>query len=594
MGIANVIALLSGVSLFLFGMLLMGDGLKNVAGNQLEMVLYKLSGTPIKGVLLGTGVTAVIQSSSATSVMVVGFVNSGMMKVKQAIGVILGAILGTSITGWIICLSSIDGGSSTWLQLLSTATLTGVIALVGIYLRMFCRSRLKQHVGDILMGFAILMTGMSAMSSAVEPLRESETFINLLTSFSNPFLGIIAGMAITCILQSASATVGILQALSVTGAISFEVALPIIMGIAIGAAVPVLLSALGAGVSGKRTAFVYLLIDVIGVVFWAVVFYSLNAIFHFDIMDATVNMVSVSLINTIFRLLTVILLAPFIGILEKIVVFLFRENPEDAEETAEIDRLEERFIDHPAIALEQSHNAVCSMARKARKNLARAMEVVYNYSDERYKVIQTKEEVIDRYEDKLGTYLVKLTGKELSDDQSREISKILHTIGDFERIGDHAVNISNAAREIFDKKLKFSKIAEKELGIITAAVQKVVALATDAFTNNDIETAKEVEPLEQVIDNLCDEIKIRHIKRVQNGECTLDHGFVFNDLLTNFERIADHCSNVAVAMIELSVDSFDTHEYLSRVKTIATEAFSRKYNEYCKEFSLSQEEFNLS
>ena len=594
MGIANAIALLSGVSLFLFGMLLMGDGLKNVAGNQLEMVLYKLSGTPIKGVLLGTGVTAVIQSSSATSVMVVGFVNSGMMKVKQAIGVILGAILGTSITGWIICLSSIDGGSSTWLQLLSTATLTGVIALVGIYLRMFCRSRLKQHVGDILMGFAILMTGMSAMSSAVEPLRESETFINLLTSFSNPFLGIIAGMVITCILQSASATVGILQALSVTGAISFEVALPIIMGIAIGAAVPVLLSALGAGVPGKRTAFVYLLIDVIGVVFWAIVFYSLNAIFHFDIMDATVNMVSVSLINTIFRLLTVILLAPLIGVLEKIVVFLFRENPEDAEETAEIDRLEERFISHPAIALEQSHNAVCSMARKARKNLARAMEVVYNYSDEKYKVIQTKEEVIDRYEDKLGTYLVKLTGKELSDDQSREISKILHTIGDFERIGDHAVNISNAAREIFDKKLKFSKIAEKELGIITAAVQKVVALATDAFTNNDIETAKEVEPLEQVIDNLCDEIKIRHIKRVQNGECTLDHGFVFNDLLTNFERIADHCSNVAVAMIELSVDSFDTHEYLSRVKTIATEAFSRKYNEYCKEFSLSQEEFNLS
>ncbi len=594
MGIANAIALLSGVSLFLFGMLLMGDGLKNVAGNQLEMVLYKLSGTPIKGVLLGTGVTAVIQSSSATSVMVVGFVNSGMMKVKQAIGVILGAILGTSITGWIICLSSIDGGSSTWLQLLSTATLTGVIALVGIYLRMFCRSRLKQHVGDILMGFAILMTGMSAMSSAVEPLRESETFINLLTSFSNPFLGIIAGMVITCILQSASATVGILQALSVTGAISFEVALPIIMGIAIGAAVPVLLSALGAGVPGKRTAFVYLLIDVIGVVFWAIVFYSLNAIFHFDIMDATVNMVSVSLINTIFRLLTVILLAPLIGVLEKIVVFLFRENPEDAEETAEIDRLEERFISHPAIALEQSHNAVCSMARKARKNLARAMEVVYNYSDEKYKVIQTKEEVIDRYEDKLGTYLVKLTGKELSDDQSREISKILHTIGDFERIGDHAVNISNAAREIFDKKLKFSKIAEKELGIITAAVQKVVALATDAFTNNDIETAKEVEPLEQVIDNLCDEIKIRHIKRVQSGECTLDHGFVFNDLLTNFERIADHCSNVAVAMIELSVDSFDTHEYLSRVKTIATEAFSRKYNEYCKEFSLSQEEFNLS
>ena len=582
----TVINLLCGVALFLFGMLLMGDGLKNVAGNKLEVVLYKLTNTPIKGVILGTGVTAVIQSSSATSIMVVGFVNSGMMKVRQAIGIVLGAILGTSITGWIICLSDVGGGASDWLQLLSTATLTGIIAVVGIILRMFCKSRTKQHVGDIMMGFAILMTGMSAMSGAVEGLRESQAFINILTSFSNPFLGILAGTLITCVLQSASATIGILQALSMTGAVSFEVALPIVMGIAIGAAVPVLLSALGTNISGKRTAFVYLLIDVIGAVFWATVFYTVNAFVHFGFMSHTMNMVDVALMNTLFRLLTVVLLAPFIKVLEKIVSFIFKEDPEDAEETAEIDRLEERFIAHPAIALEQSNNAVCSMARKARKNLSRAFELIYDYSDDKYRVIQNKEDVIDRYEDKLGTYLVKLTGRELTDEQGREISKILHTIGDFERIGDHAVNFADIAREINEKHLKFSDAAQKEIDVVTSAVSEVVILATDAFINNDIELARRVEPLEEVIDGLCDEMKLRHVKRLQLGECTLDHGFVYNDLLNNYERIADHCSNIAVAMIELDRDLFDTHEYLNRVKTAFETTFRRYYNEYSEQYKI--------
>lgn len=582
----TVINLLCGVALFLFGMLLMGDGLKNVAGNKLEVVLYKLTNTPIKGVILGTGVTAVIQSSSATSIMVVGFVNSGMMKVRQAIGIVLGAILGTSITGWIICLSDVGGGASDWLQLLSTATLTGIIAVAGIILRMFCKSRTKQHVGDIMMGFAILMTGMSAMSGAVEGLRESQAFINILTSFSNPFLGILAGTLITCVLQSASATIGILQALSMTGAVSFEVALPIVMGIAIGAAVPVLLSALGTNISGKRTAFVYLLIDVIGAVFWATVFYTVNAFVHFGFMSHTMNMVDVALMNTLFRLLTVVLLAPFIKVLEKIVSFIFKEDPEDAEETAEIDRLEERFIAHPAIALEQSNNAVCSMARKARKNLSRAFELIYDYSDDKYRVIQNKEDVIDRYEDKLGTYLVKLTGRELTDEQGREISKILHTIGDFERIGDHAVNFADIAREINEKHLKFSDAAQKEIDVITSAVSEVVILATDAFINNDIELARRVEPLEEVIDGLCDEMKLRHVKRLQLGECTLDHGFVYNDLLNNYERIADHCSNIAVAMIELDRDLFDTHEYLNRVKTAFETTFRQYYNEYSEQYKI--------
>ena len=582
----TVINLLCGVALFLFGMLLMGDGLKNVAGSKLEVVLYKLTNTPLKGVILGTGVTAVIQSSSATSIMVVGFVNSGMMKVRQAIGIVLGAILGTSITGWIICLSDVGGGASDWLQLLSTATLTGIIAVAGIILRMFCKSRTKQHVGDIMMGFAILMTGMSAMSGAVEGLRESQAFINILTSFSNPFLGILAGTLITCVLQSASATIGILQALSMTGAVSFEVALPIVMGIAIGAAVPVLLSALGTNISGKRTAFVYLLIDVIGAVFWAAVFYTVNAFVHFGFMSHTMNMVDVALMNTLFRLLTVVLLAPFIKVLEKIVSFIFKEDPEDAEETAEIDRLEERFIAHPAIALEQSNNAVCSMARKARKNLSRAFELIYDYSDDKYRVIQNKEDVIDRYEDKLGTYLVKLTGRELTDEQGREISKILHTIGDFERIGDHAVNFADIAREINEKHLKFSDAAQKEIDVVTSAVSEVVILATDAFINNDIELARRVEPLEEVIDGLCDEMKLRHVKRLQLGECTLDHGFVYNDLLNNYERIADHCSNIAVAMIELDRDLFDTHEYLNRVKTAFETTFRRYYNEYSEQYKI--------
>lgn len=586
MTISNVIALLCGVSLFLFGMLLMGDGLKNVAGSKLELVLYKLSNTPLKGVLLGTGVTAVIQSSSATSVMVVGFVNSGMMKVKQAIGVVLGAILGTSITGWIICLSGVEGGGSAWLELLSTATLTGVVAVIGIILRMFCKSRVKQHLGDILIGFAVLMTGMSAMSDAVIPLRESAVFIDMITSLSNPFLGILVGMLITCVLQSASATVGILQALSITGAITFEIALPIVMGIAIGAAVPVLLSAIGASVAGKRTAFIYLIIDVLGVIIWGSVFYAVDAIVDFSFMKTTMDMVTIALMNTLFRFATVLVLMPFINLLEKTVNFIFKENEEDAEEAAEIERLEERFITHPTLALEQSNYVVCSMGRKAKKNLARSISLIYDYSDDGYNKIQSKEKVIDRYEDKLGTYLVKLSKEELTDEGSRNISRILHIIGDFERIGDHAVNISNTAREISEKKLKFSTKAEKELNVVTSAVSEIVELATNAFDDNDVSIAKKVEPLEQVIDDLCDEIKMRHVKRVQQGECSLDHGFVFNDLLTNFERISDHCSNIAVAIIELQQDVFDTHKYLHNIKDKVNEQYVSDFNKYYEDYNL--------
>ena len=584
MGIADVVTLLGGIALFLFGMSLMGEGLKKVAGSRLELVLYKLSSTPLKGVLLGTGVTAVIQSSSATSVMVVGFVNSGMMKVRQAIGVIMGAIVGTSVTGWILCLSSLEGGSGV-VQLLSTEVLTGVVAVIGIILRMFNSKASNRHVGEILLGFAVLMYGMSSMSGAVSPLRESEAFIRILTSFSNPILGILVGVVFTSILQSASAAVGILQALAVTGAITFEIALPIIMGIAIGAAVPVLLSALGANLHGKRTAFIYLLIDVLGVLIWALLFYGANAIIHFTFLDAVMSSVSIALMNTLFRLATVIVLLPCIGLMEHMVELLFPDDGSAAEEQ-EMDRLEERFLQHPALSIEQSRLVTNSMAERAEGNLLMAVGLRNRWSDKDFRMVGETESVIDRYEDKLGTYLMKITSKSLSQSQSEEVSKYLHTISDFERISDHALNISEAAKEIHDKDLQFSPEACHELDVIESAVREILSIAVGAFVENDPQRAARVEPLEEIIDGLCDEMKSHHVDRLQSGSCTLNQGFVFNDLLTNYERVADHCSNIAVAIIELESDSFDTHEYLNSVRAMKSSSFARYYEEYKQEYHL--------
>ena len=582
MGASEIIGLLGGIALFLFGMAIMGDGLKKVAGSKLELVLYKLTSTPLKGVLLGTGVTAVIQSSSATSVMVVGFVNSGMMKVKQAIGVIMGAILGTSVTGWILCLSSLEGGSGV-VQLLSTEVLTGIVAVVGIILRMFTGKTSNRYVGEILLGFAVLMYGMSAMSGAVSPLRESEAFIRILTSFSNPILGILVGLAFTSVLQSASAAVGILQALAITGAVTFEVALPIVMGIAIGAAVPVLLSALGANLNGKRTAFIYLLIDVLGVLIWALLFYGANAIIHFNFLDAVMSSVSIALMNTLFRLATVIVLLPCIGLMEHMVELLFPDDGSAAEEQ-EMDRLEERFLQHPALSIEQSRLVTNSMAERAEGNLLMAVGLRNRWSDKDFRMVGETESVIDRYEDKLGTYLMKITSKSLSQSQSEEVSKYLHTISDFERISDHALNISEAAKEIHDKDLQFSPEACHELDVIESAVREILSIAVGAFVENDPQRAARVEPLEEIIDGLCDEMKSHHVDRLQSGSCTLNLGFVFNDLLTNYERVCDHCSNVAVAQIEVAQDSFDTHAYLNDLRygneTKESEQFQRRLDRY--------------
>lgn len=581
MKLSDIISLLGGVALFLFGMTLMGDGLKKVAGSRLELVLYRLSGTPLRGLLLGTGVTAVIQSSSATSVMVVGFVNSGMMKLRQAIAVILGALLGTSVTGWIVCLSTLEG--SGWTALLSTSSLSAAVAVVGIIFRMFSKSQQKRHVGDILLGFAVLMFGMQAMSGAVSPLRESESFIGLLTAFSNPLLGILAGALFTCILQSASAAVGILQALSLTGALSFAAAYPVILGIAIGAALPVLLSALGAKIDGRRTAFAYFEIEVLGVLLCGGLFYAANAIFGFGFMSMTMSAVSVAFVNTAFRFVTAVALLPMIGLLERLTCLLIKGGSESSDA---LDRLDARFLEHPALAVEQSRLTMEEMGRMAQENLTAAVKLLKSYDDAEYSRIESREDRVDLYEDKLGTYLMRVTEHELSRSENESVSKYLHTLSDFERISDHAMNVAEAARELSQKRLRLTGAAERELEVLSAAVLEVLDIASRAFFANDVELAYRVEPLEERIDVLCDEMKLQHVERLQSGECSLANGFVFNDLLANFERVADHSSNLAIATIELRSDSLDAHEYVINLKELHSHSFDRYYEEYTEKYKI--------
>lgn len=584
MGVVGIASLLGGVALFLFGMSVMGDSLKIVAGNKLEVILYKLSGTPVKGILLGTGVTAVIQSSSATSVMVVGFVNSGMMKVDQAIGIIMGAILGTSVTGWILCLNSINGQSSSIASILSTQMITSFVAVIGIILRTFMKGQQVKNIGEILLGFAILMYGMSAMSSAVSPLRESAEFISILTKFSNPFIGIIAGLILTSIIQSSSAAVGILQALAVTGAVNFDIAFPLIMGIGIGASVPVLLSSIGASVNGKRTAWIYLIIDVLGALICGSVFYILSSLSIINFTDVSMTMVMIALTNTIYRLIMVVILSPFIKILEKLVCKIFKDDETAIMDQEDMDRLETRFLNYPAIAIEQTHLTITSMAQKAKMSIYEAISLRRDFSQKKLKRINEIEDSVDRYEDKLGNYLMKITAIELNDAQTREVSKYLHSLSDFERISDHAENVGEAGEEIYTKKIIFSDKANEELMTLESALKEILSISIEAFINNDIDLAVQVEPLEELIDNICDEMKFRHIERLKNKECTLVNGFVFNDLLTNYERIADHCSNIALVVIEEKEHDLNSHEYIDAIRNKNDARFIKMYGQYKEKY----------
>lgn len=587
MGITTILALLSGVALFLFGMSLMGDGLKKAAGEKLELILYKLTNTPIKGVLLGAAVTAIIQSSSATTVMVVGFVNSGMMKVAQAIGIIMGANIGTSITGWILCLSYIEssGGIA---ELLSTATISAVVSIIGILFKMLGKRSAHKNVGQIMLGFSILMLGMQTMSGAVSPLKENEHFVNMLTMFSNPVMGILVGILFTAVLQSASASIGILQALSVTGAISFATAFPITMGIGVGAACPVLLSSIGTNKNGKRTALIYLMNDLFGMLFWSIAFYSVNAFVHFEFLDMVMTPVMIATLNTVFRVATVMLLFPFIKWIEKLVFKLVKDTQADREEQADFALLDDRFLAYPALSIRRSHTAMNGMAKKARKNILRAVGLLDNYSEERYQKVQEKENLIDKYENKLGIYLMKLAGREMTMPQTKQVSVFLRTISDFERLGDHAVSISRAANELYEKELSFSDEANYELGVLEAAVKEILDLTVAAFCDDDIGMAVKVEPLRELIEILCNELKTRHITRLRVGKCELKQGFAFNNLLTDYERIGAHCSNVAVAMIETETADYDTHKYLKSIREMNNEEYTRLYEQYEARYNINK------
>lgn len=579
----SVLSLFGGLSLFLYGMNLMGDGLKKLAGGKLESILARLTSNKLNGFLLGLVVTAVIQSSSATTVMLVGFVNSGIMKVSQTISIIMGANIGTTVTGWLLSLSGISGGEAFWLKLLKPTSFTPILAVIGIVMIMASKKERHRDLGTILIGFAILMFGMDAMSSSVSGLRDDPALTSMLLMFSNPFVGILIGLVLTAVIQSSSASVGILQALAITGAIPYATAIPIIMGQNIGDAVTPILSSLSGSREAKRVAFSCLIIKILRVAVFAPVFYILNALIGFEFMNESISAVNIAIIHTLFNVITTAFLLPFSGQIEKLSKKIIKGKKKEPDA---LDSLDERFIGIPAFAVEKSSELVGEMAKIAIESYERATGVLREYNEETIAIISEAEKTVDRYEDKISTYLVKLSAKNLSDKDSREVSKLLHCIGDIERISDHAVNICEAATEINDKKIEFSDEAKHDISVISDATKEILSLSLKALLGNDLSYAKEVEPLEQVIDRLKRKIKNNHIKRLQDGGCTVELGFILSDLLTNYERIADHCSNIAVCLLETANGSFETHEYLSHVKAEGENEFYEQYETYKKKYSL--------
>lgn len=581
MDVLSIFTLFGGLAFFLFGMNFMGDSLEKLSGGKLERILEKLTNNTIKGVLLGAGVTCIIQSSSATTVMAVGFVNSGIMKLSQAIGIIMGANVGTTITAWILSLTGIQGDSF-FLKLLKPESFSPIIAVIGIILIMLCKEGKKRDIGNILIGFAILMFGMETMSNAVQPLAEIPEFANFLTMFENPLFGVVAGAVLTATIQSSSASVGILQALTVTGAISFASAIPIIMGQNIGTCATALISCIGANKNAKRTALVHLYFNIIGTIVWLSVFYTLNAIFHFEFINQTVTPADIALVHSLFNVASTALLLPFAKQLGKLATLSIPDKGDEDD----MPFIDERFLNTPSFAVEQCKNMTNKMAELSKKNLFLAMSQIGNYSQKDDAEITENENKIDMYEDVLGTYLVKLSSKSLTIKDSNEISKILHAIGDIERIGDHAVNILDVAKEMDEKKLSFSEKAQEEINILSEAIKEIVTKTMDSFENSDVETAHKVEPLEEVIDELKAELKVRHIRRLREGRCTIELGFILQDLITNYERISDHCSNIAVCVIEIDKAAFDTHEYLHEIKTGSDTDFVKYFNEYENKYVL--------
>ena len=582
MDIFDILALIGGLCLFLFGMNIMGQALERRAGGSLRSLLRTLTTGKLAGFLTGLGVTAIIQSSSATTVMVVGFVNSGLMSLGQAINVIMGSNVGTTVTSWILSLGAIDG-SSLIVQMLKPTNFTPLLALLGIIFYMFCKSDKKKDTGMILLGFATLMFGMDAMSSAVSGLKNVPEFQNLFVMFKNPILGVLAGAVLTAIIQSSSASVGILQALAVTGQVSFAAAIPIIMGQNIGTCVTALLSSVGANKNARRTAIVHLLFNILGTAVWLLVFSIISAIFKPAILNTPTDQVGIAVCHSIFNVLCTLLLLPQSGLLEKIACKLVPDGkkPEVTEE------LDERLLATPTVALERCRMLAIDMANTANEALKGGLQSLVCYSPELAQQVKELENKTDHYEDILGTYLVKLSTQAINENDSAEAAGLLKLIGDFERIGDHATDLLYAGEELHEKKLRFSSGAQEELAVITNAVSEVADMATKAFVCNDMDTAASVEPLEQVVDSLRDTLRSRHIKRLQQGACSIEAGFVWADLLTGLERTSDHCSNIAACVIDMSHHNMNIHESLRSVKS-GDANFEKNYSIYAEKYALPE------
>ena len=598
MNLFDILTLICGLALFLYGMDVMGNALKKSAGRKLKTILGNLTSSKLKGFLLGLGVTAIIQSSSATTVMVVGFVNSGTMLLSQAVGIIMGANVGTAVTAWLTALNGIEGGAdaTAWLAYLKPDAWMPILALLGICLLMFSKRSKLKDVGTILMGFAVLMIGMSTMSDAVSGLKNDEGFKSILTMFSNPLLGVLAGTLLTAIVQSSSASVGILQALSVTGAISYGAAMPIIMGQNIGTCITALISAFGANKNGKRAAFVHLYFNVIGVVLWMLLYYLIGWILEttgifglFDLANGTaIDMWGIAAVHTIFKIFSVIILCPFTKLLEKLAMITVRGSDKKGDEYT--DMLDERLLDTPSIAIERCRTVAVHMAEMSTRPLVSSISLLDNFDPKIAQEIRDAEDKVDAYEDALGSYLVKLSSQDMDEADSHEVTKLLHMIGDLERISDHSVNLVESAEEIKDKGIIFSEYAVQELSVMCGAVIEIVTITEKSFKNLDLNTAAQVEPLEQVVDYLKDQIKLQHVIRVQKNQCTIEHGFILSDILTNLERVSDHCSNVAGCLIEMSRhDSLDLHNYLHEVKAGGKE-YKLYYDKFMEKYSIPSAE----
>ena len=585
----SILTLIGGLALFLYGMNAMGDGLAKVSGGKLEKILENLTSSPIKAVLLGAGVTAVIQSSSATTVMVVGFVNSGIMKLSQAVGVIMGANIGTTVTSWILSLTGIQSDNFI-IRMFKPSSFSPILAIIGVIFILFINDSKKKDVGTIFIGFAILMYGMDMMSSAVKPLAEVPEFTNLLLKFSNPLLGVLAGALLTAVIQSSSASVGILQALCLTGAVPFSAAIPIIMGQNIGTCITAILSAIGAKKNAKRAAAVHLYFNLIGTVIFMTVFYIINAIVGFSFFHQAATPAGIAIIHSVFNITATIILLPFAKGLEKLACLTIRDKKEDVAVSAEDKEfmiLEPRFLEKPAFAVEQSRNAARKMAEESHNALFTALKLVDKYSEDDVERVQNMEAKVDRYEDELGTYLVKLSHKDISEADSHSLSIMLHCIGDFERISDHAVNIKESAQELHKKGLKFSASAKKDLEVLGEAVEDIVNTAYEVFDKQDMKLAEKIEPLEEVIDELSKEMKRRHVQRLRSGECTIEMGFILSDITTCLERVADHCSNIGVCVTQVNEDLYDTHSHLNTVKSHPDETFYHELEDARIKYQLS-------